>query len=93
MVLLAEAHAPELDEQAADIRIDQLLRYRNHALTPSMNVKDAVARLEQAGADALAVVDEAEKGRVLGLLSEAHALRRYSEELDRRRRELVGEVR
>jgi CIC family chloride channel protein len=29
---------------------------------------------------------------VVGQLSEAHTLRRYSEELDRRRREVSGEI-
>ena len=29
---------------------------------------------------------------VLGVFTEAHALRRYTEELDQRRRELVGEL-
>jgi len=29
---------------------------------------------------------------VIGLLTEQHALRRYSEELDRRRRDLSGET-
>ena len=56
-----------------------------------MNVKEAAAAFERAEADALAVVDSAEGRKVLGLVTEAHALRRYAEELDRRRRELAGE--
>jgi CIC family chloride channel protein len=91
IVLLAEAHAPQLDEKAAETRIEGLLRYRNAVLVPSMNVKEAAATFERAEADALAVVDSAEGRKVLGLLTEAHALRRYAEELDRRRRELAGE--
>jgi CIC family chloride channel protein len=46
---------------------------------------------ENAESDALAVVDSAEARHVIGLLTEQYALRRYSEELDRRRRELSGE--
>jgi CIC family chloride channel protein len=42
--------------------------------------------------EALAVVDSRENLKVLGLLTESHTLRRYSEELDRRRRELAGEL-
>src|SRR3954453_12162401 len=91
IVLLAEAHAPELDERAAETRVDGLLRYKNAVLVPSMNVKEAAA-FERAEADALAVVDSADgRRKVLGLVTEAHALRRYAEELDRRRRELAGE--
>ena len=57
-----------------------------------MNVKEAMTAFERAEADALAVVDSTDQRRVLGLLTEQHALRRYSEELDQRRRELAGEI-
>jgi len=43
-------------------------------------------------AEALAVVDTAERRQVIGLLSEAHALRRYSDASERQRRELLGEL-
>jgi len=46
---------------------------------------------DEAESDALAVVDSPTERHVIGLLTEAHALRRYSEELDRARRDLVGE--
>ena len=54
-------------------------------------IKEAVAMFENAESDALAVVDSADSRKVIGLLTEQYALRRYSEELDRRRRELSGE--
>ncbi len=92
IVLLPEAHGPELDDQAVNLKLEALLRYRDVALLPSMNVKEAVAMFETAAADALAVVDDPERRQVLGILTEAHALRRYTEELDQRRRELVGEL-
>jgi CIC family chloride channel protein len=37
------------------------------------------------------VVDSAQERHVIGLLTEQYALRRYTDELDRRRRELSGE--
>jgi chloride channel protein, CIC family len=37
------------------------------------------------------VVDGPDTRNVLGLLTEQYALRRYNEELERRRRELAGE--
>ena len=46
---------------------------------------------EQSESDALAVVDDMPSRRVIGLLTEQYALRRYSEELERQRRELSGE--
>jgi CIC family chloride channel protein len=60
-------------------------------LTPEMNVKAALALFETGVADALAVLDDAISRKVVGLLTEAYALKRYNEELDRQRRELAGE--
>jgi CIC family chloride channel protein len=87
IVLVAEAHAADI--QAANL--GDLLHNKNDVLLPQMTIKDAVSKFEQAEADALVVVDGNESRRVIGLLTEQYALRRYSEELDRRRRELSGE--
>ena len=87
IVLVAEAHAADLGAE----RIGETLHYKDDILLPNMTVKEAIAAFEEAESDALAVVDGKESRRVLGLLTEHHALRRYSEELDRRRRELSGE--
>ncbi len=67
-----------------------LLRLADRALLPAMSAKEAMALFEAAEAEALAVVDGARTRRVAGLLTEAHLLRRYGEELDRRRQEEVG---
>jgi chloride channel protein, CIC family len=87
IVLPAEVHGDE-DENH---RISDLLHYTDTVLLPQMTIKEAVAMFENAESDALAVVDGPEARRVIGLLTEQYALRRYSEELDRRRRELSGE--
>jgi CIC family chloride channel protein len=87
IVQVAEAHAAESDAET----LTDLLHYSNEMLMPQMTIKEAVGRFETAEADALVVVDGAESRRVIGLLTEQYALRRYSEELDRRRRELSGE--
>jgi CIC family chloride channel protein len=57
-----------------------------------MNAKEAMALFDSIETEALAVVDSRENLKVLGLLTESHTLRRYAEELDRRRRELAGEL-
>ena len=88
IVLVAEAHAPGTDEAA---KLPSILHYTDAMLTPQMTVKDAIGLFERAESDALAVVDSPDSRRVIGLLTEAYALRRYSEELDRRRKELSGE--
>lgn len=72
-------------------RVKDILHHQDYFLLPGMNVKEALSIFESAEADALAVLDGTESMRVLGLLTEQYALRRYNEELDRRRREVSGE--
>jgi CIC family chloride channel protein len=87
IVWVSDAHAA-----AADIsRVSELLHHANAMLRPQMTAREAATLFETAEADALAVVDSPESRRVLGLLTEQHVLRRYSEELERRRRDLSGE--
>jgi CIC family chloride channel protein len=69
-----------------------ILHCEGRFLLPGMTVKEAVATFEAAEADALAVLDGEQSRHVLGLLTEQYALRRYNEELERKRRELAGEV-
>jgi CIC family chloride channel protein len=87
LVPVPEAHASDVKAE----RLQGLLHHERDVLLPQMTIKEAISMFEQAEADALAVVDNMESRRVIGLLTEAHALRRYSEELERRRRELSGE--
>lgn len=89
IVFVAEAHGAK-DTTAAHVR--DILHCRDVTLLPDMNVKQAVATFDSAEAESLAVVDAADQGRVIGLLTEAHALRRYAEEFDKRRRDVLGET-
>jgi CIC family chloride channel protein len=72
--------------------VSDIIQHDQHYLLPGMTVKEAIAAFEAAEADALAVLDGAGTRKVLGLLTEQYALRRYTEELDRRRREISGEI-
>jgi CIC family chloride channel protein len=92
IVLVAEAHAAPIDDKAAATRVADLVRYTDEVLLPQMNAKEAVALFDKAESEALAVVESRQAARVIGLLSEKHTLKRYSEELDRQRRASVGEV-
>ncbi|HWM48273.1 MAG TPA: chloride channel protein [Xanthobacteraceae bacterium] len=87
IVVVAEAHAPELAE-AATVR--GLLRHPGDLLLPEMTIKSAIAAFDRTEAEALAVVDSLDRRRVIGLLTEAHALRRYAEAMELRRRDLIG---
>jgi CIC family chloride channel protein len=88
IVVVAEAHAPELEETKP---VRDILHARDAVLLPGMTVKDAIALFDTAEAEALAVVEARDKRHVIGLLTESHALRRYADELELRRRELTGE--
>ena len=87
IIQVPEAHAAETRATS----LVTLLHNPADMLVPQMTIKDAVELFETAEADALAVVDSRESRRVIGILTEQYALRRYSEELERRRRELSGE--
>ncbi len=75
-----------------DVVVDSILHHEAHFLLPAMNVRDALTAFETAQADALVVLDGAETKQILGFLTEQFALKRYNEELERRRRELAGET-
>ena len=89
IVLVAEAHAPEL---GATVSVRDVLHHKDHMLVPQMTAQEAIAAYDRFEAEALAVVDSAERRQVIGLLTEAHALRRYSDASERQRRELLGEL-
>ncbi len=88
IVQVAEAHALQLEPTT---RLGEVVHYTDDILLPQMPVKEAIEMFERAESDALAVIDAPDTRKVIGLLTEHHALRRYSEELDRRRRDLSGE--
>ena len=83
----SEAHAADAEKKT----LGAVLHHPKTVLLPQMTIKEAVQMFETSESDALAVVDGAETMKVIGVLTEQYALRRYSEELDRRRRELSGE--
>lgn len=89
LALVAEAHAPDLD---ADKGLAGILRYADVVLHPGMNVQEAIAVFDAAEAESLAVVQGDGDRRPIGLLTEAHAMRRYAEESEQRRREVIGEI-
>ncbi|KEQ04238.1 chloride channel protein [Pseudorhizobium pelagicum] len=91
IIFVPEVYAEESDN-TQDGGIGRFIRLRNDTLQPQMNARQAAAIFDKTRSEALAVVNNLIERRVVGQLSEAHTLRRYSEELDRRRREAVGET-
>ncbi len=92
MVSLHEVHMLAPDDARCRQPLARLLRHADRVLTRDMNIQEAAQVFEAIEGEALAVVESATDRRVVGLLSEAHVLRRYTEELDRARRDLSGET-
>jgi CIC family chloride channel protein len=88
LIVLADVHANEVE---LDRPLKDFLHYPDEMLLPGMAVKEAVLAFDRAEAEALAVVDSYLDRRVIGLLTEAYVLRRYSAALERRRQEMLGE--
>jgi CIC family chloride channel protein len=88
LVMVAEAHAPDIDTKKT---VRSILHHQMVVLHPGMNIREAISAFDVAEAESLAVV-EAGDNRPIGILTEAHAMRRYAEESERRRREVVGDA-
>jgi CIC family chloride channel protein len=88
LALIAEAHAPDIDESKGLVDI---LHHREVVLHPAMNIQEAIAVFDAAEAETLVVVETGGERSPIGILTEAHAMRRYAEESEQRRREAVGD--
>jgi hypothetical protein len=71
-------------KRSARSSISHLVESKGRFLLPVMNVKEAVAEFRALGSGSARGLDSVSDLRVLG--TEAHALRRYSKELDQRHR-------
>jgi chloride channel protein, CIC family len=88
LVLVADAHAPDIDTRKT---LRSILHHQLVVLHPGMNIREAISAFDVAEAESLAVVETGDN-RPIGILTEAHAMRRYAEESERRRREVVGDA-
>ncbi|HXL29118.1 MAG TPA: chloride channel protein [Bradyrhizobium sp.] len=89
LALVADAHAPGLDAKSG---LNGILHHRDVVLHPVMNIQEAIEVFDAAEAESLVVVESGDEHRPIGILTEAHAMRRYAEESEQRRREAVGDV-
>ncbi len=92
IVLVPEVYADPMDRNGSQRTLESYLRYTKDVLLPTMNIKQAAAIFDSTQSEALAVVNDLGQVKPVGLLTESHTLRRYSEELDQRRREASGEI-
>jgi CIC family chloride channel protein len=90
MVLSADLHSADLDGNLAE----KAAAHRSalgHFLLPQQSARAALDRFAAAEADELPVVDTPRDLHIVGALSEAEALRRYTQALERARAEELGE--
>ena len=85
-VLTADLHTTAEDNETP---VAVLAHPGSAYLLPQMTVRQALDVFEQTESDVLAVLDSNESRQVIGLMTEAHALRRYGEELERRHRAFI----
>jgi CIC family chloride channel protein len=88
LVLVADAHAADVDITGG---LHGILHHRVVVLDPDMNIQEAIAVFDAAEAESLAVVEATGEHRPIGVLTEAHAMRRYAEESERQRRDMIGD--
>jgi CIC family chloride channel protein len=90
---MAVVHDPQLDDAIDAGVVADLVRDPGNFLLPSENVRIALVRFEEAQCEALPVLSARADPRVIGYMTEAYALRRYTQELERRRSAELGEQR
>jgi len=88
MVLVSDAHAMDIDPTKS---LTGILHYPRVVLHPGMNIREAITAFDVTEAETLTVVESGDN-KPIGILNEAHAMRRYAEESERRRREVVGDA-
>jgi chloride channel protein, CIC family len=88
LVLVADTHAADVEMTKG---LYGILHHRVVVLHPDMNIQEAIAVFDAAEAESLAVVEATGEHRPIGVLTEAHAMRRYAEESERQRRDMIGD--
>lgn len=90
LIELAVAHDPEIDDAAPGLVAADLAGSADAYLLPGMDIRAALGRFEETERETLPVLSSASSRRIVGYLSEADALRRYAEELERRHDAEIG---
>ena len=86
---VAALYVEPAEPAKAPSTVGLLAEHKDAALTPEMTIKEIMEAFDHTTADELAVVDPA--GQPLGMVSESYATRRYADELEKARRDLIGE--
>jgi chloride channel protein, CIC family len=71
-----------------NLPLETLAQQNEEFLLPQATIREIMTAFERTEADVLVVVDRPEHRAAIGTVSEAHVLRTYGEELERRNQEL-----
>ncbi len=88
---MGSVHDPSQDEEAAKEPVSALAKHADAFVLPGDDVRTVLQRFCTAEVEALPVVASPADRRIVGYVTEAYALRRYSQELERQRGEELGE--
>ncbi len=91
MIDVADAHDPEIDAARDVLVAGDLAQDRSLYLLPEENARAALMRFEDTQIETLAVLDSRLDRHIVGYVTEAYVLRRYTQELERMRSAELGE--
>ncbi|MGA7328758.1 MAG: chloride channel protein [Rhodomicrobium sp.] len=85
-----EAHSTAYDGKTEQLTAADLIHQEPHVLTPAENIQTAILMFTKTHGDVLPVVDSLKTRHVIGFVTEAYVLRRYGQELEKRRLDEVA---
>jgi len=85
------AHEPGIEDALDWLVAGDIATERDVFLLPTDNVRTALLRFEEMKTESIAVVSSIAEPKLVGYLTEAYALRRYTSELERRRNAELGQ--
>jgi CIC family chloride channel protein len=88
---MAVVNDPQLDEAVEAGVAADLVQQRDCYLLPGDNVRTALARFDESQSETLPVLSARADPRVVGYVTEGYALKRYAQELERRRSAELGQ--
>lgn len=88
---MAALHDPQLDEATGTEPLEKLIEHSGVYAFPGDNIRTALKRFEASRVEAMPVLAGRNDKRVIGYITEAFALRRYTQELEQRRSAELGE--
>ncbi|HEY3638460.1 MAG TPA: chloride channel protein [Rhizomicrobium sp.] len=88
---MAAIHDVQLDEAVGESVAADMVQQRDIYLLPNDNVRGALARFDESQSEILPVLSARADPRIVGYITEAYALKRYAQELERRRSAELGQ--